>query len=67
METIDTARTSPVRTAGPLKARGFAEFDQHVVLTCPVPSNRRARAEGTVTVKWAVRLDFFRLTNKLSK
>jgi hypothetical protein len=31
---------------------------RHMVSMCPASSNRWARAEGTVTDKWAVRFDF---------
>jgi hypothetical protein len=42
VETVGSARTDPVGTAGPLKARGFAEFGRRVASACPAPSDRRA-------------------------
>jgi hypothetical protein len=42
VQTNGGARTDPVGTAGPLKARDAITFGQRVASMCPAPSDKRA-------------------------
>jgi hypothetical protein len=48
VETVGTAQTGPVGTAGPLKVRDVVAFDQHVALMCPAPSDRRTQRPSPI-------------------
>jgi hypothetical protein len=54
VETVGSARTDPVGTAGPLKARGFAEFGRRA----PRPPTGGPSTGLDATDRWAAALDF---------
>jgi hypothetical protein len=48
MEIVSSALTGLVRTAGPLKARGFAEFSRCVASMCNAPFRQAGSLPASV-------------------
>jgi hypothetical protein len=58
VETVDSARTSPVGTAGPLKVRGTIVFSRGMALTFPRPLIGGPGTGLSATDRWAIILNF---------